>query len=200
MNSYIHILVLLVFCSISNSISCSSLTCRSTCIKDLTNAAKANAVAISELEDTLSDLQEKSCNTNKKLGVVLNLVQELTLASSSCLPRSCAEIKQKMPQSSSGVFLIAISEEKTQYVYCRMDTLCDSDGGWTRLANIDMTDPNESCPGGLRLYNADGVRACGRPNSGGGSCHSVKYSSRGIEYTQVYAEELEATNTLHLMV
>ena len=47
-----------------------------------------------------------------------------------------------------------------------------------------MTDPTENCPGGLRLYNVDGVRACGRPNSGGGS-YSVKYSSHGIKYTQI---------------
>ena len=127
MNSYIHILVLVVLCGTSNSISC-FLTCKSTCINDLTNTAKANAVAINKLEGTLS---EKLRNSDKKLSEVLNLVQVLTLASSSGLPRSCAEIKQKMPQSSSGMFLIATSKKKAQY---HMETLCDSDGGWTRLA------------------------------------------------------------------
>ena len=79
------------------------------------------------------------------------------------------------------------TEKRTQYVYCHMETLCDSEGGWTRLAHIDMTDPSsENCPGGLRLYDVDGVRACGRPVSGGGSCHSVKYSSHGIQYNQVW--------------
>ncbi len=66
-----------------------------------------------------------------------------------------------------------------------MNTLCGSDGGWTRLAHINMTDRMEDCPGGLRLYDVNGVRACGRPVTGSGSCHSIQYPSNGIQYNQV---------------
>ena len=58
------------------------------------------------------------------------------------VPISCEEIKEKIPQSPSGVYLIATTEKRTQYVYCHTETLCDSEGGWTRLAHIDMTDPS----------------------------------------------------------
>ena len=101
------------------------------------------------------------------------------------LPKSCQEIKQRMPASLSGVYLIATNEKVIRYVYCHMETLCDSDGGWTRLAHIDMTDQAENCPGGLRMYHVDEKRACGRPVSGGGSCHSIKYPSHGVRYNQV---------------
>ena len=109
----------------------------------------------------------------------------LCTCTASPLPKSCQEIKQRMPNSPSGVYQIAPSEKMIQYVHCYMDTLCNSDGGWTRLASIDMTDPAEKCPGGLRLYHVDEKRACGRPVSGGGSCHSIKYPSYGVRYNQV---------------
>ncbi len=102
------------------------------------------------------------------------------------LPKSCAEIEERMPMSRSGLYLIGTSEKNIKYVYCHMDTLCGSDdGGWTRLAHIDMTDPVESCPGVLRLYHVNGVRACGRPVTGSGSCRSIKFPSNGVRYSQV---------------
>ena len=101
------------------------------------------------------------------------------------LPKSCAEIKQRLPKSGSGVYLIATDEKKIRYVYCHMEFLCGSDEGWTRLAHIDMTDQTEDCPGGLRLYDVKGVRACGRRVNKQGSCDSIKYPSNGVQYNQV---------------
>ncbi len=148
-----------------------------------------NAKAINQLKTTLTDLQNKSYISSGVLNNVLLLVEEIVslhnTTSASPLPKSCQEIQQSMPTSPSGVYLIATSEKKTKYVYCQMDTLCDSDGGWTRLAHINMTDPAENCPNGLRLYETNGVRACGRPVTGSGSCHSIKYPSNGVQYTQV---------------
>ncbi len=103
----------------------------------------------------------------------------------SPLPVSCQEIKQQMPTSASGVYLIATNEKKARYVYCHMETLCGSDGGWTRLALINMTDTTESCPNGLRLYEVSDVRACGRQIAPGGSCGSIKYPSHGVMYSEV---------------
>ena len=54
-----------------------------------------------------------------------------------------------------------------------MEELCDSGGGWIRLAYLDMTDATENCPSGFRLYQSEGVRACGRATSSVGSCVSV---------------------------
>ena len=90
-----------------------------------------------------------------------------------------------MSTSPSGVYLIASNEKRTEYVYCHMGTLCGSDGGWTRLAHLDMTDPTESCPNGWKLYEVNGVRACGRASSGSGSCSSVQYPSHDIRYTEI---------------
>ena len=56
--------------------------------------------------------------------------------------------------------------------------------GWTRVAYLNMSDPTEECPSGFRLYNQNGVRACGRPVTSGGSCLSVRFPSYSISYSQ----------------
>ena len=125
------------------------------------NTTKANEKSINQMKKSLSDLQNKSYTSSGILNNVLLFVEELismhNITSASPLPKSCQEIKQRMSTSPSGVYLIAISEKETQNVYCNMETLCDSDGGWTRLAHINMTDPAENCPSGLRLYDVNEV-------------------------------------------
>ena len=206
-NATIVLLVTILCVSIVHSAqddTPSTLTCTASCpshtitgetdlgddrINELINTAKANGKSINQMKKSLSDLQNKSYTSSGILNNVLLFVEELismhNITSESPLPESCQEIQQRMATSPSGVYLIATSEKKTQYVYCHMETLCDSDGGWTRLAHIDMTDRAENCPGGLRLYDVNEVRACGRPVSGGGSCHSIEYPSHSVRYNQV---------------
>ena len=67
-----------------------------------------------------------------------------------------------------------------------MGELCGTEGGWTRLAYLDMSDSTQNCPTGFKLYESNGVRACGRANSSSvGSCQSVQFPSNGIRYSQV---------------
>ena len=66
-----------------------------------------------------------------------------------------------------------------------MKELCNSTGGWMRIAYLNMSDSSENCPDEFRLYNENGVRACGRPVSSGGSSVGIIFPSRNIEYSQV---------------
>ncbi|XP_019851042.1 PREDICTED: uncharacterized protein LOC109581405 isoform X2 [Amphimedon queenslandica] len=101
---------------------------------------------------------------------------------------SCKDIKKYWPNSSSKNYNI-VYEGEIRNVYCNMEELCGSGGGWTRLAYLDMTDSTQNCPPGFRLYQSGGVRACGRATSSGGrlsgSCTSVQFPSNGISYSQV---------------
>ena len=72
-------------------------------------------------------------------------------------PRSCQEIKDKCPRSPSGNYTLVSGK-----VYCHMEDLCNTSGGWTRIAYLNMSDLHEQCPPGFKLYNQNGVRACGR--------------------------------------
>ena len=54
-----------------------------------------------------------------------------------------------------------------------------------RVANLDMTDPNQNCPDGFRLVNrtTPPLRTCGRPGPAG--CVSTTYPTYGVEYSRV---------------
>ncbi len=54
-----------------------------------------------------------------------------------------------------------------------MGELCRSEGGWTRLAYLDMTDS----PPVFKLYEVNGVRTCGRSDTQG-SCVSINCPSQ----------------------
>ena len=54
-----------------------------------------------------------------------------------------------------------------------MGELCGTEGEWTRLAYLNMSDSTENCPTGFNLYQSSGVRAYGRATSNVGSCQSV---------------------------
>ena len=160
----------------------------------LINSTIANTQAIKQIVEQVNNLANTLRNATSTVNQVLQLVEELTELHSepndiSPLPTSCQQIKQRMPNSPSGMYQIEVQNSNntntTQYVYCYMEELCGSNEGWTRLAYLNMSDPSVECPSGFRLYESGGVRACGRPVSSGGSCASVKFPSNGIAYSEV---------------
>ena len=52
-----------------------------------------------------------------------------------------------------------------------------------RVANFDMSIPNQDCPHGFKLYSTP-IRSCGRTLTSGG-CQSMHFSSQGVEYSKV---------------
>ena len=56
-------------------------------------------------------------------------------------------------------------------------------GQWYRVAYLNMSDPTQQCPPSLRLYSANGIRACGRQTY---SCSSLSFpSGSGRQYSKV---------------
>ena len=62
---------------------------------------------------------------------------------------------------------------------------CDGEGGWTRVAYINMTESGSNCPTGLieRNYNSSNHRLCGRKNDN--ECSSANFLSIGLSYSEV---------------
>ena len=52
-----------------------------------------------------------------------------------------------------------------------------------RVANLNMTDPDQQCPENLRLSYTSPIRVCGRRTNGG--CDSVILTTYGVQYQQV---------------
>ena len=61
---------------------------------------------------------------------------------------------------------------------------CGGTGGWRRVVNLDMTDPNTDCPSGWNMTNYT-IRTCGRDSDGYDTCDSVFFPVSGGEYSQV---------------
>ena len=157
---------------------------------------KGSARKLINIANTLSNLQSTSTSTAGVVDTILLVVQDLlelhnnSSSSPTALHSSCKEIKEQLPNSPSGFYLLktaaTINSEGFPYkAYCNMEELCGSGGGWTRLAYLDMTDSTENCPSGFKLYQSGGVKGCGRATSSGGSCTSVQFPSNGISYSQV---------------
>ena len=100
------------------------------------------------------------------------------------LLRSCAEVLKNSSSSSSGYYTLADANGHPRKVYCHMGSLCNSGGGWNRVSILNMKNSKEKCPNGLRIYDQNGARACGRPVSSGGSCPGVIFPIN-FEYSQV---------------
>ena len=138
--------------------------------------------SMARLEDNVNNIKE-DVNTLKDIHE--NITTEKCPPPSLLLPHSCEEVKSRCPDCPSDYYIIADNRSIARHVYCYMEELCNSTGGWTRVAYLNMTDSSEKCPDGFRLYNESGVRACGRPVSSGGSCVGITFPSGNIKYSQV---------------
>ena len=111
---------------------------------------------------------------------------------------SCQQLARDHPHAAaSDYYWVTNGAMQPVKVYCDMDQhCCDSTRGWVRVANIDMTDPNQQCPPGFqnridRFNLRTGVRSCDRSDtditsSGTGiSCTPITFPSHSIEYSQV---------------
>ena len=52
-----------------------------------------------------------------------------------------------------------------------------------RVANLNMTDPNQQCPENLTLSHTNSIRLCGKKTDS--SCDSVTFTTYGVQYRQV---------------
>ena len=191
---------LLIFCIVIANVATCSREQETTCVSmpavpaesnlsNLSDFVQQNGQMISNIVATLASHGSTGISTAGAVNDVLIAVQKIlqiqnaTSVLNSVTPVSCKDIKEVLPNSPTGYYYV-----NGRNIYCNMDELCGSGGGWTRLAYLDMTDSTQNCPSGFRLYQSGGVRACGRPTSSNffqGSCTSVQFPSNGISYSQV---------------
>ena len=159
--------------SVDSSSSCcpsQPSTCNNEGIQQAIEGFNNSIAMIIDRLDSLTDAVSKfSCPDN--------------YCSDSLLP-SCEAIHKKWPNNPSGYYNITGNNGSVHQVYCHMESLCNSTGGWMRITNLNMTE-NCDCPDGFRMYSKGGVCACGRPATSSGSCVGTNFSSSGIKYSQV---------------
>lgn len=98
---------------------------------------------------------------------------------------SCKEIKNLLPQSSSGYYWIRTSAGTPVQVFCDMNVMCgcSSEGGWMRLDSTDMSIPGSMCPENLTKWTDGGTTGCVK--SPDEACSSVILPTLGIKYSKV---------------
>ena len=142
------------------------------------------AAAVTSIQMDTRQLLDHSNITHATLDEISGKINSEDDYTPSTLYHSCEEVLKKSPNSSSGYYKLADATGHARHVYCHMNNLCNSGGGWNRVSILNMTNSKEKCPVGLRLYNQNGGRACGRPYSSGGSCPGVIFPVN-FKYSQV---------------
>ena len=62
-------------------------------------------------------------------------------------------------------------------------TNCNGEGGWTRVAFVNMSEPGATCPQGLTQRNLSGLTLCEKSSTGG--CSSTIFSTLALNYSQM---------------
>ena len=126
--------------------------------------------------------------TDKEI-IILQLL--FALVSCQCLNKSHpdgipAKVFDHCPSKDS---LDSYSTEVIRkYILCSPSNPCncgERDDTWIQVGHLDMTDSSQSCPSAWDIINTANVRGCGRRQTSGGSCDSVFYSTRGMQYSKV---------------
>ena len=107
--------------------------------------------------------------------------------------RSCQEIFYCFPSAPSGHYQIRVPNGSLVQVYCDMEgTNCGGEGGWTRVAYVNMSQSGATCPQGLTQTTLSGLTLCGRMDGDynittplDGGCQSTVFSTLGLNYSQV---------------
>ena len=98
-------------------------------------------------------------------------------------PFSCKDILDKYPATPSAEYYIQPPGGFGATVYCDMENERCGSKGWTRIANVDVSN-HKKCPDKSNFtYNSSPIHTCrGLPTAG---CVSANFSTHGISYTQV---------------
>ena len=97
--------------------------------------------------------------------------------------RSCQEILYCFPSASSGYHEIRVPNGSLVQVYCDMEgTNCGGQGGWMRVAHVNMSQDGTSCPQGLTQETNSGLTLCGQSATG---CKETFFSALGLSYSRV---------------
>ena len=97
---------------------------------------------------------------------------------------SCKDIPLSSP--SGHYWIQSTSTGYATMEYCQMSPPCSCNTvpGWMRVANLDMTDLNDSCPSALQVETSNSKRFCSAHDDLIG-CSSIIFPVHGVRYNKV---------------
>ena len=111
------------------------------------------------------------------------LVEAIARLPSQQTYNSCLTLHNAVPSTPSGYYNIITSNNSTVQVYCDMEgTNCGGDGGWTRVAYVNLKQLDATCPQGLEEKNFTNVHLCGVSVDKG--CNGTFFSPQ-VRYSKI---------------
>ena len=126
---------------------------------------------LNSTKNTIMELQIKLEETKKNVSQILLQVEE-----TSRNIRNISEVRIEEGRTTQA--------QETQAENLQVQLYCGV-GEWHRVAHLNMSNSTESCPSTWVEYTSDGIRACTRPNSPGGSCPGTLYPLNNHLYSKV---------------
>lgn len=97
--------------------------------------------------------------------------------------QSCAHILYCNSFALSGYYHIQVANGSQVQVFCDMEgNHCEGEGGWTRVAYLNMTDPSSQCPSNFHNVTIGATTFCVKNNNG---CVNWPFETHGITYSRV---------------
>ena len=119
---------------------------------------------------------------DEKLMAVINQVRQ-RLGPPGCNPPRNISILHCFPSAPSGYHEIRVPNGSLVQVYCDMEgTNCGGQGGWMRVAHVNMSQSGASCPQGLTKKVKSGLTLCGQSATG---CQGTLFSALALSYSRV---------------
>ena len=100
---------------------------------------------------------------------------------------NCSDILKLLPTAESGYYNITLDNGNLMEVYCDMEgSNCGGEGGWMRVADINMTIPGTNCPEGLYMYDLGLLYPlCSYLHTSGSHCDSTIFPTHNVKYSSV---------------
>jgi hypothetical protein len=119
-------------------------------------------------------------------GDLLNELQRLHLGQYEASPvSSCAALDDLPWSTPSGYYWVRASNSSAVRVYCDMTRSCGNvTGGWTRVAELNMTNSSHQCPSGFRQHTDSTIRTCVSDSPSTSGCQQIFFASI-YSYSQV---------------
>ena len=130
---------------------------------------------------------DNSCNSPDSILDILPQLEKVNELLTS-LGTTCKQVLSADPNAESGFYELLLPNGSFSTIYCDMEgTHCDGQGGWMRIAHIDMNQPNGQCPSPLVDHQYANINhgLCGRPAGLSPGCSSVSFKTFGYNFTAV---------------
>ena len=97
---------------------------------------------------------------------------------------SSAEVTEQARNSTKAEIRSILQNRVIPTLETRSACPCGGPGPWHRIANLNLSDPNQQCPSTLRSITSP-ARGCGRLTTALRSCDSAVFPSNGLSYSRV---------------